>query len=94
MLKALCLSLIIIAIPIYVLAQDSYAIRISCVIPEIPGVNVPLIKDNNAKQAVEEQKSHDESNSGSGAVYENDREETRIVKGEAITITVKTIYSR
>ncbi|MCM8793719.1 MAG: hypothetical protein NC898_04560 [Candidatus Omnitrophica bacterium] len=42
--------IIILFLGVNVFAQDSFTIKVSCTIPEIPGVNSPLIKEESLKQ--------------------------------------------
>ena len=92
MLKTSVISLILLAILAVInmpqsYAQDRYSVKISCTIPEIAGVNVPLVKENASAKPAEE-------TSGNPVVFENKKEEIRLVKGEAQAVAVTTIYSR
>jgi hypothetical protein len=67
-------------------ADNSYSIRISCIIPAIPGQNVPILPEpriTNAKEQV-----------NSAVIFQKDTQEMRIISGEKLLLDVKTLYSR
>lgn len=67
-------------------ADNSCAIRISCIIPVIPGKNMPILLEpriTNTKEQV-----------NSPAIFQKDTQEIRVISGEKILLDVKTLYSR
>ena len=76
-------------------AGDSYTISISCTIPEIPGVNAPLIQE----EAIIEQKAQNpqgETENESPQILQEDTEkEIRLANQEGSSLVLlKTLYSR
>ena len=67
-------------------ADNSYSVRISCIIPAIPGQNLPILQEpriTNIKEQV-----------NSPAVFQKDTQEMRVIAGEKILSNVETLYSR
>ena len=67
-------------------ADNSYAIRISCIIPVIPGQNVPILQETritNTKEQI-----------NSPAMFQKDTQEIRAIAGEKVSLNVETLYSR
>ncbi len=83
------------------LAGDSASISISCTIPAIPGINVPLITEetkglglNNSTAAEKNAVSAGEEINNTTALFQKDTEEIRRLEGKNCLVTLKTIYSR
>ena len=73
-------------------AENTFHIRIACVIPAIPGVNVPLVKETGStKSALEEKKALP---SRTPLMFQKETREIRISNGKPIVLTVQTVYSR
>lgn len=100
-----CIDVIVITLLFsvsFVLAENSYSIAVSCTIPAISGVNVPLIQEKTAKPdlnnnpAATDQFANltPEEINNTPAMFQKDTEEIRWVKGEKYIVTLKTIYSR
>jgi hypothetical protein len=67
-------------------ADNSYSVRISCIIPAIPGENMPILQETritNTKEQV-----------NSAVIFQKDTQEMRIIAGEKLLLDVKTFYSR
>lgn len=100
-----CLNIIVITLLFstsFVLAGNSYSIAVSCTIPAIPGVNVPLIQEKTAKPELNNNSAATDQNANlpqeeinnTPAMFQKDTEEVRWVEGEKDIVTLKTIYSR
>jgi hypothetical protein len=84
------------------LAGDSASISVSCTIPAIPGVNVPLIAEDAKEQpqsnysaaVVENVNLPIEKSNTVIAMFQKDSEEIRKVAGENYLVTLNTIYTR
>jgi hypothetical protein len=67
-------------------ADNSYSIRISCMIPAIPGQNVPILLEpriTNAKEQI-----------NAPIMFQKDTQEIRVTAGEKLLFDVETLYSR
>jgi hypothetical protein len=67
-------------------ADNSYSVRISCIIPAIPGQNMAILQESritNTKEQV-----------NSPVIFQKDTQEMRIIAGEKLLLDVKTLYSR
>ena len=67
-------------------ADNSYSIRISCIIPAIPGQNMPILQEpriTNTKEQI-----------NSPAMFQKNTQETRITAGGKLLFDVETLYSR
>jgi len=67
-------------------ADNSSSIRISCIIPAIPGKNVPILQETksaNTKNQV-----------NSLVILQKDTQETKVIGEEKLLLEVKTLYSR
>ena len=77
------------------MAEGPAEIRIACTIPAIPGVNVPILKEN-PDQSVPKAKPTEEKTETSAPVML--QKETKGIhvseEGNSVTVTVQTIYSR
>ena len=67
-------------------ADNSYSVRISCIIPAIPGKNMPIIQEPKIKNTKEQ--------FNSPAIYQKDTQEMRVIAGKKLLLDVKTFYSR
>lgn len=90
------------------LAGDSITLKVSCTIPEIPGVNAPPFlnqqkiaseekaekKNNLAEDSAEQKKEESQKNYPVVLVKEEIREEVRPANGQLAKVTIKTVYSR
>lgn len=75
-----------------IFAGNSASVSISCVIPEIPGVNLPLVEEKITDMAMSNLQT--ESLASGPLMFEKETEETRLRQGEKITVSLSTIYSR
>jgi hypothetical protein len=62
-------------------------IRIACIIPETPGINIPLVSENTYRQARITQKE-------ASLAIQKESTETRLVEGSAKTCLVQTVYTK
>lgn len=74
-------------------AENSASIAVSCTIPAIPGVNVPLIQEktpnlelNTAQEEI--------ADTNTAVVFQKDTEEIRLAEGEKSLVNVQTFYNR
>ena len=75
---------------------ETYSLSISCVIPEIPGVNAPLIEENariNASVNPDYQEEKTEQQ-GLAMIQQDAQVEKNIGNKDNSLLLVKTIYSR
>jgi hypothetical protein len=66
--------------------SNTYTIRIACVIPAVPGKNVPIVKEikpSNTKEQI-----------SANLVLQKDTKETRVIDGNKSEVQVQTFYSR
>lgn len=66
--------------------NNTYSIRIACVIPAVPGKNVPIVKEtkpSNTKERI-----------SANLVIQKDTKETRVIEGKSSEVQVKTFYNR
>jgi hypothetical protein len=75
------------------IAGESTSIRLSCIIPAVPGVNVPLVKEN-ASSATETKNIEKQTNLYSQVMFQKETQETRNTEGQKLLVKVETIYSR
>ena len=87
------LTALLLFVPIFSFAGETTSIKIACVIPAIPGENVPLVEESITIQDPEEINMEQEL-SQSPSMFQKDEEILRKVKGEKTLLKVKTIYSR
>lgn len=82
--------------------KDNYTLSISCVVPEIPGVNAPLIQENKVKkidevslkQNAQELQRESESNSQE-IIQKETKEEIPLSDGKNYaSVLLETLYSR
>jgi hypothetical protein len=99
-MKKLLLSLQILVIAFgamkLALASDSTTIRVSCTIPEIPGVNTPLLKEQQTTANTTPYIKSDPQQYTNNApvAFQKDTTEIRMINGHAAQLEVRTIYSR
>lgn len=67
-------------------ADNSHSVRISCIIPVIPGQNTPILKEPEITNITKQ--------SNLPAIFQKDTQETRVVAGEKLLLDVETLYSR
>lgn len=67
-------------------SDNAYSIRISCIIPAIPGQNMPLVKEQKV-QAINKQES-------SPVMFQKETKEIRVRAEKKETVEVKTFYQR
>jgi len=67
-------------------ADNSYSVRISCIIPALPGQNMPILKEPEITNTKEQIKSP--------AMFQKDTQEIRVIAGRKLLLNVKTLYSR
>jgi hypothetical protein len=96
-MKRILLIILLIGIifPIFteeIFAGNSASVSISCVIPEIPGVNLPLVEEKITDMAMNNLQT--ESLASGPLMFEKETEEIRLRQGEKITVSLSTIYSR
>jgi hypothetical protein len=85
-------------------AGDNVSIPVSCIIPAIPGINVPMldkqlaknekITENNQGQAQKNKNETDLNNAPIFIAQDDYRNRTGLTEENALNVTVKTIYSR
>jgi len=73
--------------------QNTASIRVACVIPEIPGVNVPLVPER-ASSARQTQPNQTIAASIQPLMIQKDTAEVRIINGKTQMATVQTIYQK
>jgi hypothetical protein len=98
-MKKLLLSLVIFALLTIgfvqlVSAGDSATIRISCTIPTIPGVNVPIQKENQLATTTIPITIKPQESNNLPVAFQKDTLENRMVNGQTTQFEVRTIYSR
>jgi len=67
-------------------ADNSYSVRISCIIPAIPGQNMPILQEPVIIGT--------EKRVNSPAIFQKDTQEMRVIAGEKMLTDVETLYSR
>ena len=67
-------------------ADNSYSVRISCIIPALPGQNLPIIQEPKITNTIEQ--------INSPAVFQKDTQEVRVIAGEKLLLDVETLYNR
>jgi len=78
-------------------AKDSFSIPVSCGIPAVPGLNVPLVEIAQEPAPAKAKQSEEQDinkNKNPDTVEEDTQKETLLVSGENLSLNVKTIYSR
>jgi len=99
-MKKLLLSLLILMIAFGVtrlaLAGDSATIRMSCTIPQVPGVNIGIVKENQTLQNafLSETLETQELITNIPIAFQKDSKEMRMINGHTIQLEIRTIYSR
>lgn len=66
-------------------AEDKAAIRASCSIPAIPGLNAPLIEEKSVKS---------QTSAPQPAAQQEEKEEIILAEAKSNTVIVQTFYSR
>ncbi|MDO8489735.1 MAG: hypothetical protein Q7S42_06505 [Candidatus Omnitrophota bacterium] len=79
---ALTMSLLFPAIA----ADNSYSVRISCIIPAITGKNIPILPETRITNTREQ--------INSPVILQKDTQEIRISMGKKVLSDVETLYSR
>lgn len=81
--------------------EDSVNINVSCTVPEIPGINAPLLKNENQIVKAETQEytlQTDQQAANSEQpmplIQEDVQEENSTVEERSLTVLVKTFYPR
>lgn len=71
-----------------IFSQDTFTIKVSCTIPEVPGLNAPLLKEESESQSINKQeaKSREEIDSPKQEIIQKVEEE--------INLKIITLYSR
>ncbi|MDO8662464.1 MAG: hypothetical protein Q7K98_04495 [Candidatus Omnitrophota bacterium] len=67
-------------------ADNSYSVRISCIIPAIPGKNMPILQEPRVTNTKEQ--------ANSPAIFQKDTQEIRVIAGEKLLLDLETLYSR
>ena len=76
----------------YAWAGDSYSIKISCVIPAIPGFNAPTIIEKTAVKPQAEEPVYKESNNNKGMIQKETKKEIISSGQEPALIALQTVY--
>lgn len=74
-------------------AGESTSIKIGCLIPEIPGVNVAIVEEG-LDLSEQEKIQLQQQTTDAPSLFQKDEEIVRIVDGEKTLLQVKTFYSR
>ena len=86
----------------YVFAGESVTLQFSCTIPAIPGVNAPLIEEENVQtnaespqepEAIPEEQTQPESESPK-MIQEDSQTQYRTSDNQESLVVVRTLYSR
>ena len=80
------------------LAQDSFSVSVSCIIPAVPGVNAPLIEEktiskDNSNVAPKEADIQEGNKIESPSVIQEEKE-IQLAQGKTAYVIVQTLYSR
>ncbi len=67
-------------------ANNSYSIRVSCIIPAIPGQNMPILKEPGITKI--------KGQTNLPAIFQKYTQEMRVIAGEELFTNVETLYSR
>jgi len=90
---ALVLAMIsLAALPAF--ADNNATIKISCTIPEMPGINLPLVQEKQNSSPVKHQTSENIELRTSPSMLQKDTKEQRSVSGEKLVVEVKTVYRK
>lgn len=92
-IAAFSLAIIFLAV-VPAFAGDSATIRVSCTIPEIAGVNLPLEKENKPGNSVKKETSKASEEPNSPSMLQKDTKEKMMIAGKNLTVEVKTIYRK
>jgi hypothetical protein len=92
--SSLVLAIMILSFPAFTFAGDSASIRIGCVIPAIPGVNIPLVEESAAIQKEAEETEIKQATPDLPSMFQKDEEIIRLNNGKETFLKVKTVYSR
>jgi len=87
-MKVIISLILILSLVVNALASDSFTIKVSCTIPEIPGINAPPFKEEIKSQSIIKQKTESEQE------INLLQEEIIEVTEEESSLKVITLYSR
>ena len=98
LIKTLIAILMVFLSIAHVLAGDSATLAISCSIPAIPGVNVPLLEEKSLRAPADipqETTEEPEKETPQPMLVQDDTKEEQVTStGQQTLVAVKTIYSR
>ena len=66
-------------------ANNSYSVRIACIIPAIPGQNMPILQETRLTNMKKQD--------NSSVIFQKDTQEMRVMAGEKLLLDVETLYS-
>ena len=77
------------------MAEGPAEIRIACTIPAIPGVNVPILKENPTQPGPKAKLTEEKIENAAPVMLQKETEDIRVREEENnVKVTVETIYSR
>lgn len=79
-------------------AQDSFSVSVSCIMPAVPGVNVPLIEEETIRKGdnktIPEKADIQEGNKIESPSVIQEEKEIQLAQGKTSSVIVQTLYSR
>lgn len=73
-------------------AGDSFSFSVSCSIPAIPGVNVPMLEEEKIRPAAKDDRQAEENTPSQ--IEQDSKKEREADNGQKEMVLVKTIYAR